>query len=537
MQNNLLNNTDNKNLEYKVLARKYRPKMFCDIIAQHHIIKIIQNALKKNKIHHAYILTGTRGVGKTTIARILSKTLNCSKSKNNKLVLEPCLICENCILTEKSIHQDILEIDAASHTGIADIKEIIENSKYKPLISNYKVFIIDEVHMLSNSAFNALLKILEEPPKHVKFFLATTEILKIPLTVVSRCQKLDLHRLTIIELINYLQNILKKEGFCINQRSLILIAKAAQGSARDGLSMLDQAILVCKDSIIDLNSVTLMLGMIKTEYICDLFNTMLIGETKDALDIARDLYSKGAEPRIILNELIEVVYKISLCKISDEIHIISSDFELQKYYFISKKTSLASLIRFWQILSESFLKIEHSYNEMIYLEMTIIKTVYLNITITPEKILQSFNNNRCTANEQPCYLDNEDENCNFDKIEDLFDFLVQKMEMMLLHTIKNNLSIIEFKKGYIKVKIIKNGSIKKQDIEARLKDITGFDWIIEKCHTNKTVNYCAENEKKITIKKRAMLKNELVKTVFKSFSGIEIDAIQIPGNDKKNTRE
>ncbi len=389
MRDNLFENMDDENSEYKVLARKYRPKIFGDIISQSHVTRIIKNSIESNKIHHAYILTGIRGVGKTTYARILSKALNCTKNENNKPTFEPCLICKNCVSIEESRHQDILEIDAASNTGVADIREIIENAKYKPIMARYKVYIVDEVHMLSNSAFNALLKTLEEPPEHVKFILATTEIKKIPLTVASRCQRFDLHRLTIEELASYLQNIAKKEGFEIKERASMLISKAAGGSARDGLSLLDQAILTCKDNIIDVESITQMLGIVSLEYIYNLFDLILTGKLNDALNIIRELYMKGAEPFMILQELIEISYKITLCKIGNAKNLILSDFELKKCNLIAEKASIIILTRFWQMFNKALVDMKTSYNEMLSLEMTIIKISHVNLTITPEEILES----------------------------------------------------------------------------------------------------------------------------------------------------
>lgn len=397
MKDNLFENKDGESSEYKVLARKYRPKIFSDIISQSHVTRIIKNSIESNKIHHAYVLTGIRGVGKTTYARILSKALNCTKNENDKPTFEPCLICKNCISIEESRHQDILEIDAASNTGVADIREIIENAKYKPIMARYKVYIIDEVHMLSNSAFNALLKTLEEPPGHVKFILATTEIKKIPLTVASRCQRFDLHRLSIEELANYLQNIAKKEGFEIKERASMLISKAAQGSARDGLSILDQAILTCEDGIIDLESITQMLGIVSLEYIYNLFDLILIGKLNDALNTVRDLYAKGAEPFMILQELIEISYKITLCKIGNAKDFILSDFELKKCNLIAEKTSIIILTRFWQMFNKALVDMKNSHNEMLSLEMTIIKISHVNLTVTPEEILKSLDDSNMSS--------------------------------------------------------------------------------------------------------------------------------------------
>jgi len=372
------------------LARSWRPKTFSQLVGQDHVVKALTHALDQGRLHHAWLFTGTRGVGKTTIARIMAKALNCTGSDGlGKMTSEPCGKCPACMEIDAGRFVDYIEMDAASNRGVDDIAALLEKAAYAPSNGRYKVYMIDEVHMLTNHAFNAMLKTLEEPPEHVKFVLATTEIKKIPLTVISRCQRFDLHRLTIEELANYLQSIAKKEGFEINERASMLISKAAGGSARDGLSLLDQAILTCKESIIDLESITQMLGIISLEYVYDLFDLVLTGKLNDALSIARGLYTKGAEPFMILQELIEISYKISLCKIGDAKNLIMSDFELQKCNFIAEKTSIIILTRFWQILNKAFVDMKTSYNEMLSLEMTIIKMTYVNLTITPEEILKS----------------------------------------------------------------------------------------------------------------------------------------------------
>ncbi|MSO14350.1 DNA polymerase III subunit gamma/tau [Rickettsiales endosymbiont of Trichoplax sp. H2] len=392
-QGDIFADDSNKKEKYKVLARKYRPRLFNDIISQSHIITVIKNSIESNKIHHAYMLTGIRGVGKTTFARIVAKALNCINSKDNLPIFTPCLTCSNCVSIEEGRHQDILEIDAASNTGVADIREIIENSKYKPIASRYKVYIIDEVHMLSNSAFNALLKTLEEPPEHVKFILATTEIRKIPLTVLSRCQRFDLHRLDLNQLAKYLQEIANKEGFEIDEKNASLISKAAQGSVRDGLSLLDQAILTCKNTnVIGSDLLEKMLGIVNLEYIYQLFDYILKGSTQDTLKCLRDLYIKGAEPYIMLQELMEISYKISLCKIGNAKNLILSDYELDKCNKIAEKISVITITRFWQMFNKALVDVKNSYDPMLTLEMNIIKICYANFTITPEEILKSFNN-------------------------------------------------------------------------------------------------------------------------------------------------
>ena len=379
-------------MEYKVLARKYRPKIFKDIVSQSHISRIIENSINHGKLHHAYLLTGIRGVGKTTFARILSKALNCTKDNNNKPTFTPCQKCNHCIFIEKSTHQDVWEIDAASNNGVAHIKEIINNAKYNPISARYKVYVIDEVHMLSNSAFNGLLKILEEPPRYVKFILATTEVKKIPLTILSRCQRFDLHRLNIKELAEYLQNIAVKEFFKIEKGAAILISKAAQGSVRDGLSLLDQAIIISEgNNTIYLNSIITMLGIIKLEYIYELFNSIIKGDIKNTLDNIRELYFKGAEPYIILQELIEISYKITLCKISDPNKIVLCAFELKKCNFIAKQMSALKTTIFWQMFNKALIDVKNSYDDILTLEMTIIKIIHANLIIFPEELLRFFN--------------------------------------------------------------------------------------------------------------------------------------------------
>ena len=513
-------------IEYKALAIKYRPRVFKHVLAQSHIKIILENAIKMNKFHHAYVMTGTRGVGKTTIARIIAKSLNCFSNRNNQSVFEPCLTCDNCISIENSRHQDILEIDAASHTGISDIKEIIESSKYKPINARYKIYIIDEVHMLSNSAFNALLKILEEPSKHVKFILATTEIKKIPLTILSRCQRLDLHRIDIKDLTEYIKKICQKEGFKISTDNALIISRAAQGSVRDALSMLDQAILTCNDhSEIKSDLLNRMLGVVNSEYLCKLFYFIISDKVQEALDIVRNLYDMGAEPYLILQSITEICHKIVLCKINYAQHYPLSDNEMMKYSEIAEKISLTTITRFWQIFNKCLLDIKASYNPIITLEMILIQACHIHLIITPEEILKnsskyhfSMNNIQNTIKEKNLYLNT---------IEELFLFLEQKMEMLLLCTIKNDLSIIEFKRGYIKIEGTHNLKLSLNDLKLKMQNITGLQWIIEIDPNKKGINY-AQKEKEFIVNKKALVqKEEMVQSVLKTFPGTKINDIKL----------
>ena len=268
--------------EYKVLARKYRPQKFRDLVGQDLLVEILTSAITNKRVAHAYILTGVRGVGKTTTARLIAMSINCQKRE--EVDPEPCGNCDSCNSTGIDSNLDVIEMDAASNTGVDDVREIIDNVKYKPVIGNYKIFIIDEVHMLSKSAFNALLKTLEEPPEHVKFIFATTEVKKIPITVLSRCQRFDLLRIENNTLLRHLSNIVKKENIDIDKDAISLIVRSADGSIRDGLSLLDQAI-TNQNIKIDAKSISNMLGLAEREKILDLLEKILKGEASESIKL------------------------------------------------------------------------------------------------------------------------------------------------------------------------------------------------------------------------------------------------------------
>ena len=308
--------------EYKVLARKYRPQKFADLIGQESLVAILSNAIVNNRIAHAYVLTGVRGVGKTTTARLIAMSLNCQKRESKSF--EPCGSCESCVSIRQDRNLDVIEIDAASKTGVDDIREIIDHVKYKPINSTYKIFIIDEVHMLSKNAFNALLKTLEEPPEHVKFIFATTEVKKIPITILSRCQRFDLHRIENKLLTSYLFKVSELEKINIEQDAMTLIVRAADGSVRDGLSLLDQAIANQNESI-SANQIIDMLGLADRGKIFDLLNHIFQGNAIKALQIYNELHQAGADIIMIFDEMLNAAHFITEIKIApnlkEDIHI------------------------------------------------------------------------------------------------------------------------------------------------------------------------------------------------------------------------
>lgn len=370
----------NETQEYQVLARKYRPMNFDDLVGQQALVRTLTNALKVGRIASAFVLTGVRGVGKTTTARIVAKALNCDKTdENGNPPIKPCGTCTHCENIAHGTHMDVLEMDAASHTSIDDIRDIIESTQYKPVTARYKVFILDEVHMLSKSAFNALLKILEEPPAHVKFILATTDIDKVPVTVLSRCQRFDLRRITVQDLIALYTKISDTEGFDISPDAVRTIAVAADGSARDGLSILDQALALSTDKSVDMPLVVSMLGLADKQAIYDIFESLMGGDVPSVLDKVTTLYNAGADPLAILNALIDVNWLLTRVlhtpQILDELSV--SELERTACVQMSKSLTVPILTRTWQVLQKGIAEIAQTDRPIMALEMVLIRVAYM----------------------------------------------------------------------------------------------------------------------------------------------------------------
>ena len=377
----------NNTQEYKVLARKYRPQKFSDLIGQDTLVKALTNAITKNRIAHAYLLSGARGIGKTTTARLIAMSLNCEVRLPSSC--EPCGECNSCKSIRQDRNLDVIEMDAASKTGVDDVREIIDNVKYKPLNSTYKIFIIDEVHMLSKNAFNALLKTLEEPPPHIKFIFATTEVKKIPITIISRCQQFDLHLINAENLILHIENIINNEKISIEKEALPLIVRAADGSVRDGLSILDQAISIDQDKISAI-SVSQMLGLADRGDIFDLLELIFKGEVALALQIYNKLYKSGADVVMIFDELLKVTHFITQLKIIPKLKedIFIPELERSKGFEISQNISMSSLGVIWQVLFKGYEELQKGYHLFQHGEMLIIRLVYIYKGPSPEDLIK-----------------------------------------------------------------------------------------------------------------------------------------------------
>jgi DNA polymerase-3 subunit gamma/tau len=374
-----------------VLARKYRPETFADLIGQEAMVTTLKNAFKANRIAQGYMLTGVRGVGKTTTARILARALNYSKEG---LADEPTVdfedYGEHCKAIIQSNHPDVIEMDAASNTGVDDVREIIESARYRPLTARYKVFIIDEVHMLSKGAFNALLKTLEEPPEHVKFIFATTEIRRVPVTVLSRCQRFDLRRVEVPVLVEHFSNIAQKEGATAEEDALRLIARAAEGSVRDGLSILDQAIAMGEGQV-TVERVRAMLGLADRGRIYDLLELMLGAKVAEALGAFEALHRDGADPIQVLGDLSEAVHAIARVQAAgpEANTAAMSGEERARAVGLAEKLSVPLVARVWQMLLKGIEEAGRAPNPVAATEMVLIRIAYTGDLPTPDEIIKA----------------------------------------------------------------------------------------------------------------------------------------------------
>ncbi|MFC5566714.1 DNA polymerase III subunit gamma/tau [Rubellimicrobium aerolatum] len=380
---------------YRVLARKYRPETFADLVGQEAMVRTLRNAFKAGRIAQAFILTGIRGTGKTTTARIIAKGLNCvGPDGQGGPTTDPCGTCVHCRAISEGRHVDVLEMDAASRTGVGDIREIIESVRYRAAEARYKVYIIDEVHMLSTNAFNALLKTLEEPPEHVKFIFATTEIRKVPVTVLSRCQRFDLRRIEPEVMMGLLRRIAEAEGAGIEDGALALIARAAEGSARDATSLLDQAI--AGGGTATAEQVRAMLGLADRGRVLDLFDLILRGEAAAALEELGAQYADGADPQMVLRDLAEVAHWVSVLKVSagaEDDPTLSPD-ERTRGQAMAQAIPMRVLARFWQMLLKALEEVATAPNAMMAAEMAVIRLTHVADLPSPEELVRQIQNGR-----------------------------------------------------------------------------------------------------------------------------------------------
>lgn len=538
-----------KQENYVVLARKYRPQNFNELLGQDALVQTLTNAIKNNRLHHAYILTGIRGVGKTTTARIIAKALNCTgKDGHGGSTINPCGICENCRAISESRHIDVLELDAASRTGVDDMREILDGVRYKPTNARYKIYIIDEVHMLSKSAFNALLKTLEEPPSHVIFIFATTEIRKVPVTVLSRCQRFDLQRLTIDTLVKHFQNIIAKENLTAEDEALHLIAKAADGSCRDGLSLLDQAISLGGGAV-KTDIVKNMIGLADRTQTFELFEKLLGGKVDEVVQTLAEMYKNGATPLTVLQDLINITHLLAKVKIipsfADDDSLSESEKELCKR--LAPNTPIAILSKIWQMMIKGLSELSLAPVQIDALEMILIRIAYSASLPTPFELLNDVKKKselaplpiktatvsaapapekRTAPLPEPEGTDAAANGMIFNTPEELAAYLEASKKVLLAYSFKHDLSFSEFAPGKMKVtasdKINNDFLLNLQNI---LIETTGQKWDIEvlRGHLGETIadrEQAAENANK-----KSVSDLPLVKAILAEFKGAKIETL------------
>ena len=503
------------NKNSKVLALKYRPQVFEDLIGQEVVAKTIYNSIKANKTPNAYLFTGIRGVGKTTTARIIAKALNCLNGLDH---LCKDKLCENCEAIANSNHIDVLEMDAASKTGIDDVRDLIEFSRYGPTSAKYKIFIIDEVHMLSKQAFNALLKTLEEPPEYLKFIFATTEIKKIPVTVVSRCQRFDLSRVRSNELFDFIKKIKNQEKGKVNDEALKLIVKISEGSVRDALSLLDRAMLSQPDEKeFDLKTAQKIFGYFEKSYLINLFKYLFEGREDEVIKIYRSIYDQGVEPKTFLNDFLEILYyfkNIKFLKL-EATNFSLNDEEFKKIDLLAKEVDPQILILFWQFTIKTLDELEIVSNQNLSIEMFLIRLLYLlnvpkkNISLNFEKKEdlnfskinknQELKVNQINENIEPKnktisqiknisqeettrpknQINEKKRSTEINSFDELINICNQKKEIKLRYELETNVNLVNFEKQRIEISF--NENLDKnfvKDLSTKLFDWTNQRWII-----------------------------------------------------------
>ena len=553
----------------KILALKYRPQEFKDLIGQQVMAKTITNAIKLGKTPNAYLLTGIRGVGKTTTARLIAKALNCTKNFSEG---EKCKNNENCHCKEivNSSHMDVLEMDAASKTGIDDIRDLIENSKYSPTSAKFKIFIIDEVHMLSKQAFNGLLKTLEEPPPSLKFILATTEVKKIPITILSRCQRFDLKRVSINEIAKHLEEIAKKEKGNITSKALRIIAQVSEGSVRDGISLLDRAItyqnVVSKNQVDD-NDVRGMLGLADKTKVIKLLHEVFKGNSNNAITIFKELFEQGIDAKYFLNDILEILSlinrKLSLGSIEND--KILPEEEINLINEISEGINVSDIGLFWQLTIKTIEDLKIINDEEVTLEMYVMQLLHLkgvktssvdetnevaanqnykekkvtkdeeNYTEnnTPKTKSQLKNTGQIKTNliERPKPTNEKSIKAKINSFEDIVKLANQENEIELKYDLERNVKLVNFRNGTIDISF--NEKLNKNFIKIlteKLYSWTGERWIIS---LNKKIGDKTLFEKKNESKNNQIIeakKNDKIKKLLDAFDDADLINVQKDDN-------
>ncbi len=537
-----------KHTAYRVLARKYRPQNFDDLVGQDALVRTLKNAISTGRIAHAYMLTGIRGVGKTTTARIIAKALNYTGPDGKAgPTTGPTDDCDTCRAIAEDRHPDVMEMDAASRTGVDDIREILSGVRYAPVSARYKIYIIDEVHMLSKNAFNALLKTLEEPPEHVKFIFATTEIRKVPVTVLSRCQRFDLRRIDAATLGDYYKTICGKENVQAEDDAISLIARAADGSARDGLSILDQAIAL-SDGHVTAAQVKDMLGLADRGLVLDLFENAVSAKADAALAIMGDLYRKGADPVVVMQDLLDLAHQLTKLRaaprMQDTLQTMGRE-EAERAATLAAKLSMPMLGRAWQILLKGLGELHSAPDAQKAAEMIVIRLAYAADLPDPADLIRKLkdasantapNNGGgvragaasggAVAMAQPMAAPEPLPSGAVETMRDVVALLEQNGAMTLASHVYLYAHPVRIIDGAIELRPAADAPERlTQDLTQALKSITGKRWMVSVSNAPGGPTLADEARAAEAAQREAVLNEPLVKQIFDLFPGAELAAI------------
>ena len=553
----------------KILALKYRPQEFKDLIGQEVMAQTVTNAIKLGKTPNAYLLTGIRGVGKTTTARLIAKALNCEKNHNQKIKCSAEDFCTTCKEIVNSNHIDILEMDAASKTGIDDVRELIENSKYSPTSAKFKIFIIDEVHMLSKQAFNGLLKTLEEPPPSLKFILATTEVRKIPVTILSRCQRFDLKRVGVDLLLDHLKKIAIKENGNITDNALKLIARTSEGSVRDSISLLDRALIaqsINENQPIEEKDVRKMLGLADKTKVISLLKEVLSGKEKESITILKELINDGLDAKNFLNDILEVLYlfsrKINLGPIEDDLSVSESELQMVDQY--SKNIDMQDIGLFWQLTIKTIDDLRIVGDENLTLEMYVMQLIHLknledkkemtNLNESSSIETENFSSKKIDESKIESNLSNKAKNqlksteqiktnpikkinhengkskIEITSFQDLIDYANKEKEIELKYDLERNVKLVSFNKG--KIDISFNEKLNKnfiKNLTEKLLNWTGERWIISLSKNLEAKSLYEKNQENQTNKLNEFKKSKIAEELELAFPDAKL--IEVKDDD------
>lgn len=552
-----MSDSDNK---YRVLARKYRPATFADLIGQDALVRTLKNAIDTGRLAQAYILTGIRGIGKTTSARIIARALNCiGPDGKGGMTTEPCGVCEHCRAIAEGRHVDVVEIDAASNTGVDNVREIIETTRYNPTSARFKIYIVDEVHMLTKQAFNALLKTLEEPPERVKFIFATTEIRKVPTTVLSRCQRFDLRRVDVEPLTQHFKNIIEKENLKAEDDALRLIARAADGSVRDGLSLLDQAIAHGGGNV-TADFVRAMIGLADRAAVFDLFEKLMNGDIKSALDLFNAQYDLGAEPLVVLQDLLDLTHWLTRAKIAPELADDPSmaSAERERGAEMAKKLSMPVLTRTWQMLLKGINETVYAPSAKQAAEMLLIRLAYAAELPPPAEIIGSLGSARTApapmtttgtssfsnapkaqsdwggiraavgASSAPVPESLPKTQPKLSSFADVVACAYKQNEMMLGFNLENYASIVRFEFGCIEFYPLEKAPLNlANELAEKLNEWTGKRWLVSVVNKPGGMTLAQEAKKNEENLRKKMSVHPLVSAVIKTFPGAHLESVRL----------